>query len=127
MSAFLALTSIVVALVVGALASRLAYKLLGFGAAAANPVPGLLLVGLSLLCSGYGYRRRCFTTSIDCAIGIFAYAMTVILFAVDVTGLDAITGMIDGWVIWLVLAPLAPWFGGFFVANYAGFRSKSRT
>jgi len=93
-SAFFALTSIVLALVVGALVSRLAYKLLAFGAAAANPVPGLLLVGLCLLGSGYGYRRRFFTTSLDCAIGIFAYAMTVILLAVDITGMDAITGMI---------------------------------
>jgi len=126
-SAFLALISIVLAMVVGALVSRLAYKLPAFGAAAANPVPALLLVGSCLLCSGYGYRRRFFTTSFDCAIGIFAYAMTVILFAVDVTGMDAITGMIDGWVIWLVLAPLAPWFGGFFVANYAGFGAKGRS
>jgi len=125
-SAFLALTSIVLAMVVGGLVSRLAYKWLAFGAAA-NPVPGLLLVGVCLLGSGYVYRRRFFTTSLDCAIGVFAYAMTVILLAVDITGMDAITGMIDGWVIWLVLAPLAPWFGGFFVANYAGFRSKGRT
>ena len=125
-SAVLALASLVLAVVVGGLLSRMLYALAGPSGFAANPVPGLMLVGIALLCSGCVYRRWFFTRSRDCGFGVFGYMLIALLFAVYVTGVDAVTGVLDGWIIWLVVVPLVPWFGGFFIANHRSLRSKKQ-
>lgn len=123
-SASLAVASLVLAVVTGSLAFRALYLLIPAVGFTANPLPGLAIVGVCLLFSGYTYRRRFFSTSLDCALGVIVYALAVTLFAVYITGADAVAGFMDGWIVWLVLAPLAPWFAGFFVANRGVFRSR---
>ena len=120
--AFLAVAAIVLAVVMGSLAFRALNSLVPAIDFGTHPVPGLIIVGIFLLLSGYTYRRRFFTTTRDCSLGVFAYVLLVLVFAVYVTGADAIAGFLDGWMFWLVLAPLLPWFAGFFLARRSGFR-----
>ena len=122
MPAFLAVASIVLAVVTGSLAFRALNALFPAIDFDANPVPGLITVGIFLLFSGFVYRRRFFKSTRDCTLGVFAYVLLVLVFAVYVTGADAFAGFMDGWMAWLVLAPLAPWFAGFFLARNVGYR-----
>jgi cation transport ATPase len=124
--AFLAVASITLAVVMGSLAFRALSSLFPAIDFAANPVPGLITVGIFLLVSGFTYRRRFFATTRDCSLGVFAYVLLALVFAVYVTGADAFAGFMDSWIVWLVLVPLAPWFAGFFLARRGGYRFNKK-
>jgi hypothetical protein len=125
-SSFLVVASFVFAIVTGSLAFRVLFRSFPSIDFDSNPAPGLITVGFPLLLSGYAYRRWCFTTMLDCAVGLSAYLLAAIVFVSYATGADAVAGFLDGWLVWLVIAPLAPWTLGFFVARRGQYRSRKR-
>jgi len=123
-ASFFVVGSFVLPIAVGSLLARALLPMLASAEFVTDAVAAASIVGIFLLISGFGYRRWCFSTTRDCAIGVTLYVLASMLFVAYVTGSDAVAGLFEGWFFWLAIATLAPWFAGFWLADRSRFRSR---